>query len=44
MKRLFVVALAALVLPASVSGATTIKVFAAASITEVLPTIDKSER
>lgn len=44
MKRLFVVALAALVLPASVSGATTLNVFAAASLTEVFPKIDKSER
>ena len=44
MKRLFVVALAALVLPASVSGATTLDVFAAASLTEVFPKIDKSER
>jgi molybdate transport system substrate-binding protein len=43
-KRLFVVALAALVLPASVSGATTLNVFAAASLTEVFPKIDKSER
>jgi molybdate transport system substrate-binding protein len=43
-KRLLVVALAALVLPASVSGATTLNVFAAASLTEVFPKIDKSER
>ena len=44
MKRLLVVALAALVLPASVSGATTLNVFAATSLTEVFPKIDKSER
>jgi len=43
-KRLLVVALAALVLPAYVSGATTLNVFAAASLTEVFPKIDKSER
>jgi molybdate transport system substrate-binding protein len=43
-KRLLGVALAALVLPASVSGATTLNVFAAASLTEVFPKIDKSER
>jgi molybdate transport system substrate-binding protein len=43
-KRLLVVALAALVLPASVSGATTLNVFAAASLTEVFPKIDNSER
>jgi molybdate transport system substrate-binding protein len=43
-KRLLIVALAALVLPASVSGATTLNVFAAASLTEVFPKIDKSER
>jgi molybdate transport system substrate-binding protein len=43
-RRLLVVALAALVLPASVSGATTLNVFAAASLTEVFPKIDKSER
>jgi molybdate transport system substrate-binding protein len=43
-KRLLIVALAALVLPASVSGATILNVFAAASLTEVFPKIDKSER
>jgi molybdate transport system substrate-binding protein len=43
-KRLLVVALAALVLPVSVSGATTLNVFAAASLTEVFPKIDNSER
>jgi molybdate transport system substrate-binding protein len=43
-KRLVVVALAALVLPASVSAATTLNVFAAASLTEVFQRIDKSER
>lgn len=44
MKRLLAVALLALVVPASVSGATTLTVFAAASLTEVFPKIDKSER
>jgi molybdate transport system substrate-binding protein len=43
-KRLLVVALTALVLPASVSGATILNVFAAASLTDVFPKIDKSER
>jgi molybdate transport system substrate-binding protein len=39
-----VVAVAALALPASVSGATPITVFAASSLTEVLPQIDKGPR
>jgi molybdate transport system substrate-binding protein len=43
-KRLLAVALLALVVPASVSGATPLTVFAAASLTEVFPRIDKSER
>jgi len=43
-KRLFAVALIALVLPAAVSGATTLNVFAAASLTQVFPKIDTSER
>jgi molybdate transport system substrate-binding protein len=43
-KRLLAVALAALALPASVSGGTPITVFAAASLTEVLPRIDKGPR
>ena len=44
MKRLLAVAFAALVLPASVSGATQVTVFAAASLTEVFPRIAKAER
>jgi molybdate transport system substrate-binding protein len=44
MKRLLTVALVALVLPATVSGATQITVFAAASLTEVFPRIDKVPR
>lgn len=44
MKRLLAVALAALALPASVSGGTPITVFAAASLTEVLPRIDRAPR
>lgn len=44
MKRLLAVALAALALPASVSGGTPITVFAAASLTDVLPRIDKGPR
>ena len=44
MKRLLVVALIALVVPASVSGATTLNVFAAASLTDVFPKIDGGER
>lgn len=44
MKRVLVVALIALVVPASVSGATTLNVFAAASLTQVFPKIDKGER
>lgn len=44
MKRMLAVLVAALALPASVSGGTTITVFAAASLTEVLPRIDKSPR
>jgi molybdate transport system substrate-binding protein len=43
-KRLLVVTLVALTLPASVSGGTPITVFAAASLTEVLPRIDKAPR
>jgi molybdate transport system substrate-binding protein len=42
MKRLVAVALAALALPASVSGGTPITVFAAASLTEVFPRIAAS--
>ena len=46
MKRLpaIVLTVAALALPASVSGGTPITVFAAASLTEVLPRIDKAPR
>jgi molybdate transport system substrate-binding protein len=44
MKRLLVVAFAALLLPASVAGATQVTVFAAASLTEVFPRIDKVPR
>ena len=44
MKRLLAVAFAALLLPASVSGATQLTVFAAASLTEVFPRIDKAQR
>ena len=44
MKRMLAVALAALALPAAVSGGTPITVFGAASLTEVLPKIDKSPR
>ena len=44
MNRLLAVALLALVVPASVSGATTLTVLAAASLMEVFPNIDKSER
>src|SRR3954451_5350705 len=44
MKRLVAVALIALALPAAGSGATTLNVFAAASLTQVFPKIDKSER
>ncbi|MFL5970566.1 MAG: molybdate ABC transporter substrate-binding protein [Gaiellaceae bacterium] len=44
MTRLVAVALAALVLPASVSSATPITVLAAASLTEVLPRIAKAPR
>lgn len=44
MKRLLAIVLAALALPASVSGGTPITVFAAASLTEVLPRIDKGPR
>lgn len=45
MKRLLAAALlAALAVPASVSSATTLNVFAAASLTGVFPRIDKSER
>ena len=44
MTRLLAVAFAALLLPAPVSGATQITVFAAASLTEVFPQIDKGPR
>lgn len=44
MKRLLVVTLVALALPAAVSGGTPITVFGAASLTEVLPRIDKAAR
>jgi molybdate transport system substrate-binding protein len=44
MKRLLAIALAALALPASVSGGTPITVFAAASLTEVFPRIAPSPR
>jgi molybdate transport system substrate-binding protein len=44
MKRLLAIACLALVVPASVSGATTLNVFAAASLTEVLPKVDKAQR
>jgi molybdate transport system substrate-binding protein len=44
MKRLLVVALLVIVGPASASGATTLNVFAAASLTQVFPKIDASER
>ncbi len=44
MKRLLAVVVAALALPASVSGGTPITVFAAASLTQVLPRIDKGPR
>jgi len=44
MKRLLAVLVAALALPASVSGGAPITVFAAASLTEVLPRVDKSPR
>ena len=44
MKRLLAVAFAALLLPASVSAGTTLNVFAAASLTDVLPKIDGGER
>ena len=44
MRRLLVVALLALVVPASVSGATTLNVFAAASLTDVFPKIDSTPR
>jgi molybdate transport system substrate-binding protein len=43
-KRLLAVALLALAAPVPVSGATTLNVFAAASLTEVFPKVDKSER
>jgi molybdate transport system substrate-binding protein len=43
-KRLLAVAFVALLLPASVSGATQLTVFAAASLTEVFPRIDKAQR
>jgi molybdate transport system substrate-binding protein len=44
MTRLLAVALLALVLAAPVSGATTLNVFAAASLTDVFPKIAKAER
>ena len=44
MKRLLALALLALALPASVAAGTTLNVFAAASLTQVFPKIDKSER
>jgi molybdate transport system substrate-binding protein len=44
MRRLLVVALLAVVVPASASGATTLNVFAAASLTQVFPKIDASQR
>src|SRR5262249_39549757 len=44
MKRLLAVAFVALLLPASMSAATPLTVFAAASLTDVFPRIDKSER
>ncbi len=43
-RAVFLGLLVALVVPASVSSATTLNVFAAASLTEVFPKIDKSER
>jgi len=43
-RRLLAVAFVALLLPASVSGATQLTVFAAASLTEVFPRIDKAQR
>jgi molybdate transport system substrate-binding protein len=43
-KRLLAVMLAALAFPASVSSATTLNVFAAASLTDVFPRIDSGER
>jgi molybdate transport system substrate-binding protein len=43
-KRLLAIVVATLALPASVSGGTPITVFAAASLTEVLPRIDKAPR
>jgi molybdate transport system substrate-binding protein len=44
MKRLFAVVLAALALPGAVSGGTPITVFAAASLTDVLPQIERTPR
>ncbi|CAN5130247.1 molybdate ABC transporter substrate-binding protein [soil metagenome] len=44
MKRLVAAALVALALPTAVSGGTPITVFAAASLTDVLPRIDKGPR
>jgi molybdate transport system substrate-binding protein len=43
-KRLLAVALLALAVPASVCGATTLNVFAASSLTDVFPKVDKAER
>jgi molybdate transport system substrate-binding protein len=44
LKRLLALTLLALALPASVAAGTTLNVFAAASLTQVFPKIDKSER
>ena len=44
MKRLLVAALLVVVGPASATGATTLNVFAAASLTQVFPKIDASQR
>jgi molybdate transport system substrate-binding protein len=44
MKRALALAVAALAFPSTVSGGTPITVFAAASLTEVLPRIDKAPR
>jgi molybdate transport system substrate-binding protein len=43
-KAVFLALLVALVVPTSVASATTLNVFAAASLTQVFPRIDKSER
>jgi molybdate transport system substrate-binding protein len=44
MRRLLAVAFAALVLPSTVSGGTPITVFAAASLTDVFPKVEKANR